>query len=120
MKTIEEVREFVKHFGFSKVNANKIMGFLLGKGLIEKGEIIEFVERPITKGLEVIGFDDFYAWFENEEECVLCDLLNFIQDEQDKAMEEGNVEKADKMTLFLGFLVEELDLEYEEVNEDED
>lgn len=121
MRTIEEVREFVKHFGFSKQDASKIMGFLLGKGVIEKGGVVEFVQYPVTAGLQILGFNDFYDWFESEDELkTLEGLLNFLQDEQDKALEAGDAKKADELAMYLGFLVDALELEYEEVSEDED
>lgn len=116
MKTIEEVKTFLASFDFSLYDAERIMGFLLGKGLVEKGEMVEFCTRKGKK--QIVTFDDFYSWFE-EDECVLCGLLNFLQDEQDKAMEAGDTEKADRLAMYLGFLVEELNLEYEEVDEEE-
>jgi hypothetical protein len=117
MRTIEEVMEFLASYKIAEADGQRIMGFLLGKELIAKGSIIRFGGRRVLKG--VATFDDFLAWFENDEEDMLEDLLNFLQDEQDKALEANDVEKADKMAMFLGFLVEELELEYEEVRGDE-
>ena len=117
MRTIEEVMEFLSSYRIGEADAQRIMGFLLGKGLVERGAIIRFGGHRVLKGIAT--FDDFLAWFENDEEDVLEDLLNFLQDEQDKALEANDVEKADKMALYLGFLVEELELEYEEVREEE-
>lgn len=117
MRTIEEVVEFLSSYRVGEADAQRIMGFLLGKGLVERGAIIRFGGRRVLKG--VATFDDFLAWFDNDEEDVLEGLLNFLQDEQDKALEADDMEKADKMALYLGFLVEELELEYEEVREEE-
>lgn len=117
MKTIEEVVEFLASYKIAEADGQRIMGFLLGKELIAKGSIIRFGGRRILKGIAT--FDDFLAWFENDEEDVLEDLLNFLQDEQDKALLVGDTEKADKMAAYLGFLVEELELEYEEVREED-
>jgi hypothetical protein len=117
MKTIEEVMEFLASYRIAEADGLRIMGFLLGKGLIARGSIIRFGGRRVLKG--IVTFDDFLAWFENDEEDVLEDLLNFLQDEQDKALLVGDTEKADKMALYLGFLVEELELEYEEVREED-
>lgn len=117
MKTIEEVMEFLASYRIAEADGQRIMGFLLGKELIAKGSIIRFGGRRVLKGIAT--FDDFLAWFENEEEDVLEDLLNFLQDEQDKALEANDVEKANKMATYLGFLVEELELEYEEVREED-
>lgn len=117
MKAIEEVMEFLASYRIAEADGQRIMGFLLGKELIAKGSIIRFGGRRVLKGIAT--FDDFLAWFENEEEDVLEDLLNFLQDEQDKALEANDVEKANKMATYLGFLVEELELEYEEVREED-
>jgi hypothetical protein len=100
----------------------RVVGFLLGKGVIEKGEIVKFGNYDGRKGgeLPIITFDEFYEWFESEDELKVLDgLLNFLQDEQDKALEAGDAKKADELAMYLGFLVDALELEYEEVEEDE-
>lgn len=117
MKTIEEVMEFLASYKIAETDGHRIMGFLLGKELIVKGAIIRFGGRRVLKGIAT--FDDFLAWFEDDEEDVLEGLLNFLQDEQDKALEAGDTEKADTLASYLGFLVEELELEYEEIRGDE-
>ena len=109
--------EFLASYKIAEADGQRIMGFLLGKELIAKGSIIRFGGRRVLKGIAT--FDDFLAWFENDEEDMLEDLLNFLQDEQDKALEANDIEKADKMAMFLVYLVEELELEYEEVRGDE-
>lgn len=118
MKTIEEIKNFILSFYFCPSDAERIMGFLLGKGLIEKGEIVEFNRINVGKKLSILTFDDFYTWFEDND-TRLEDLMNFLQDEQDKAIEKGDDEKAHQMAVFLGFIVEALSLEYEEVEENE-
>ena len=118
MKTIEEIKDFILSFYFCPSDAERIVGFLLGKGLIENGELVEFNRINVGKKLEVLTFDDFYTWFEYDD-TRLEDLMNFLQDEQDKALEKGDIEQADKMALYLGFLVEALCLEYDEVEDDE-
>ena len=120
MRTIEEVKEFLKSNDFGCSDACRIVGFLLGKGLIEKGEIVNFGEHVYGKKYRICTFDDFYEWFEADEEFkVLEGLLNFLQDEQDKALEAGEIEKAYTLATYLGFLVDALELEYEEESEDE-
>ena len=108
---------FLASYRIAEADGQRIMGFLLGKGLVERGAIIRFGGRRALKG--VATFEDFLSWFENDEEDVLEGLLNFLQDEQDKAILVNDAEKADKMALYLGFLIEELGLEYEEVREEE-
>ena len=120
MRTIEEVKEFLKSNDFGCSDACHIVGFLLGKGLIEKGEIVNFGEYIAGKKYRLCTFDDFYEWFEADEEFkILEGLLNFLQDEQDKALEAGNTEKANTLASYLGFLVDALELEYDEIREEE-
>jgi hypothetical protein len=121
MRTKEEVFAVLGSYRLGMLDAESVIGFLLGKGVIEKGEIVRFRDCD-CKGRELprIDFAEFYEWFESEDEFkVLEGLLNFLQDEQDKALEANDAEKADKMALYLGFLVEELELEYEEIRGDE-
>ena len=120
MRTKEEVFEILGSYKLSMSDSARVMGFLLGKGVIEKGEIVRFGGYDGKKGgyLPIITFDDFYDWFESEDELkVLEGLMNFLQDEQDKALEANDAEKADEMAKYLGFLVDALELEYEEEDE---
>lgn len=122
MRTKEEVFAVLESYKLSMSDSARVMGFLLGKGVIEKGEIVKFGGYDGRKGgeLHIITFDDFYEWFEADEEYkILEGLLNFLQDEQDKALEAGDAKKADELAMYLGFLVDALELEYEEVEEDE-
>ena len=117
MRTKEEVFAVLGSYRLSMLDAERGMGFLLGKGVIEKGEIVRFHDCDCKgRALSTITFGEFYEWFESEDELkILEGLLNFLQDEQDKALEAGNTEKADTLATYLGFLVEELELEYEEI-----
>lgn len=122
MRTKEEVFAVLESYKLSMSDSARVMGFLLGKGVIEKGEIVKFGGYDGRKGgeLHIITFDDFYEWFEADEEFKLLEgLLNFLQDEQDKALEADDAKKADELAMYLGFLVDALELEYEEVEEDE-
>ena len=122
MRTKEEVFAVLGSYRLSMGDSARVVGFLLGKGVIEKGEIVKFGGYDGRKGgeLPIITFDDFYEWFESEDELkTLEGLLNFLQDEQDKALEAGDTEKANTLATYIGFLVDALELEYEEENEDE-
>ncbi len=122
MRTKEEVFAVLESYRLSMSDSSRVVGFLLGKGVIEKGEIVKFGGYDGRKGgeLPIITFDDFYEWFESEDEFkVLEGLLNFLQDEQDKALLVGDTEKANTLASYLGFLVDALELEYEEETEDE-
>lgn len=121
MRTKEEVFAVLGSYKLGMLDAERVMGFLLGKGVIEKGEIVRFHDCD-CKGRELprIDFAEFYEWFESEDELkTLEGLLNFLQDEQDKALEAGDTEKANTLATYLGFLVDALELEYEEETEDE-
>lgn len=123
MRTKEEVFAILESYRLGSVDAERVMGFLLGKGVIEKGEVVRFSNYNAKKGgfLPSITFAEFYDWFESEDELkVLEGLLNFLQDEQDKALEEGDTEKANTLATYIGFLVEALELEYEEEEENEE
>lgn len=121
MRTKEEVFAVLESYKLGMLDAERVIGFLLGKGVIEKGEIVRFRDCDCKgRALPTITFGEFYEWFESEDEFkVLEGLLNFLQDEQDKALEAGDTEKANTLASYLGFLVEELELEYEEVRGDE-
>lgn len=122
MRTKEDVFAMLESYRLSMSDSARVVGFLLGKGVIEKGEIVKFGGYDGRKGgeLPIITFDDFYEWFEAEEEIVILEgLLNFLQDEQEKAILVGNVERADTLASYLGFLVDALELECEEETEDE-
>lgn len=121
MRTKEEVFAVLESYRLGMLDAERVIGFLLGKGVIEKGEIVRFHDCD-CKGRELpsIDFAEFYEWFESEDELkVLEGLLNFLQDEQDKALEAGDTEKANTLASYLGFLVDALELEYEEETDDE-
>lgn len=121
MRTKEEVFAVLGSYKLGMLDAERVIGFLLGKGVIEKGEIVRFHDCDCKgRALPTITFDEFYEWFESEDELkTLEGLLNFLQDEQDKALEAGDTEKANTLATYLGFLVDALELEYEEENEDE-
>lgn len=115
MRTKEEVFAVLGSYRLSMGDSARVVGFLLGKGVIEKGEFGGYDGRKGGE-LPIITFDEFYEWFESEDELkILEGLLNFLQDEQDKALEAGDTEKANTLATYLGFLVEELELEYEEI-----
>lgn len=121
MRTKEEVFSVLESYRLGSRDAERVMGFLLGKGVIEKGEVVRFHDCDCKgRALPTITFGEFYEWFESEEALkVLEGLLNFLQDEQDKALLVNDTERADKMATYLGFLVEELELEYEEIRGEE-
>lgn len=56
MKTKEQVLEHLANNGYVPYASEKVMGFLLGNGIIKKGEKVKFL-------LGSRSFDDFYNWF---------------------------------------------------------
>lgn len=65
MKTKEQVLEHLADNGYAPYASEKVMGFLLGNGIIEKGEKVTFRKGNLL-------FDDFYEWFMNEDE--ICEV----------------------------------------------
>ena len=74
MKTKEQVLEHLANNGYAPYASEKVMGFLLGNGIIEKKEVVTFRKGNLL-------FDDFYEWF-NKEEDVIHEVrgLNLILD----------------------------------------
>ena len=72
MKTKEQVLEHLADNGYAPYASEKVMGFLLGNGIIEKKEVVTFRKGNLL-------FDDFYEWFNKEgEEIVEVRGLNLI------------------------------------------
>ena len=72
MKTKEQVLEHLANNGYAPYASEKVMGFLLGNGIIEKREKVTFRKGNLL-------FDDFYEWFNKEgEEVVEVRGLNLI------------------------------------------
>jgi hypothetical protein len=59
MKTKEQVLEHLANNGYAPYASEKVMGFLLGNSIIEKGELVTFRKGNLL-------FDDFYEWFNKE------------------------------------------------------
>jgi hypothetical protein len=64
MKTKEQVLEHLAGNGYAPYASEKVMGFLLGNGIIEKKEVVTFRKGNLL-------FDDFYEWFNKEGEAVV-------------------------------------------------
>lgn len=126
MKSKRKVFEHLGEVAYTKNAANRIMGFLLGCGIVEKGETVEF-KNP-EDGEIRCNFDDFYAWFENEEEelAVFGGLIEDLSDAQQEALAEGDMATFKRVTEQLMLLLEdygndvlEMEEEAEEEKEDE-
>jgi hypothetical protein len=111
MKTKEEIVKHLKSVPYNKSSRNRIIGFLLGKGIIEKGEVMNFTECPVGESFRT--FDEFYGWFESDE-CPLCGLLRFLCAAQEVALADGDEFLADEMGKYIWFLVEHFGLEVSE------
>ena len=122
MKSKRKVFEHLGEVAYTKNAASRIMGFLLGCGIVEKGEIVEF-KNP-DDGEIRCNFDDFYAWFENEEEelAIFGSLIEDLSDAQQEALAEGDMETFKRVTDQLMLLLEDYGndiLEMEEASEEE-
>ena len=126
MKSKRKVFEHLGEVAYTKNAVNRIMGFLLGCGIVEKGEIVEFKNPDDDEPR--CNFDDFYAWFENEEEelAIFGSLIEDLSDAQQEAHAEGDMETFKRVTEQLMLLLEdygndvlEMEEEAEEEKEDE-
>jgi hypothetical protein len=122
MKSKRKVFKHLEEVAYTKNAANRIMGFLLGCGIVEKGETVEF--KTPEDGEIRCNFDDFYAWFENEEEelAVFGSLIEDLSDAQQEAFAEGDMETFNRVTEQLMLLLEDYGndiLEMEEEAEEE-
>ena len=126
MKSKRKVFEHLGEVAYTKNAVNRIMGFLLGCGFVEKGEIVEF-KNP-EDGEIRCNFDDFYAWFDNEEEelAIFGSLIEDLSDAQQEALAENDMETfkrvTDQLILLLedyGYDIVEMEEEAEEEKEDE-
>lgn len=122
MKSKRKVFEHLGAVAYTKNAANRIMGFLLGCGIVEKGEVVEFKNPDDDEPR--CNFDDFYAWFENEEEelAIFGSLIEDLSDAQQEALAEGDMATFKRVTDQLMLLLEDYGndiLEMEEEAEEE-
>ena len=120
MKSKRKVFEHLGEVAYTKNAANRIMGFLLGCGIVEKGEVVEF-KNPEVDELRS-NFDEFYAWFENEEEelAVFGSLIEDLSDAQQEALAEDDMETFKRVTEQLMLLLEDYGNDILEMEEDEE
>lgn len=107
MKSKRKVFEHLGEVAYTKNAVNRIMGFLLGCGIGEKGEIVEY-KKP-EDGEILCNFDDFYAWFENEEEelAIFGGLIEDLSDAQQEALADGDMATFKRVTEQLMLLLED-------------
>ncbi len=119
MKSKRKVFEHLGEVAYTKNAANRIMGFLLGCGIVEKGEAVEF-KNPDDEPR--CNFDDFYAWFENEEEelAVFGGLIEDLSDIQQEALAEGDMATFKRVTEQLMLLLEDYGNDTLEMEDDEE
>lgn len=120
MKSKRKVFEHLGEVAYTKNAANRIMGFLLGCGIVEKGEVVEF-KNPEVDELRS-NFDEFYTWFENEEEelAIFGSLIEDLSDAQQEALAEGDMETFKRVTDQLMLLLEDYGNDILEMEEDEE
>lgn len=118
---IKEKKDIFKHLNnvvYNKIAAHKIVAFLLGQGLIRKGDKVRFKEA--NGGERLHTFEDFYRWYttvnSNEIlESLLCDL----GDKLELTLNSGDFELADRVGLQLEFLIDSLGLDISKEKESE-
>lgn len=120
MKSKRKVFEHLGEVAYTKNAVNRIMGFLLGCGIVEKGEIVEFKNPDDDEPR--CNFDDFYAWFENEEEelAIFGSLIEDLSDAQQEALAEGDMATFKRVTEQLMLLLEDYGNDILEMEDDEE
>lgn len=120
MKSKRKVFEHLGGVAYTRNAANRIMGFLLGCGIVEKGEVVEF-KNPEVDELRS-NFDEFYAWFENEEDelAVFGSLIEDLSDAQQEALAENDMETFKRVTDQLMLLLEDYGNDILEVETDDE
>ena len=120
MKSKRKVFEHLGEVAYTKNAANRIMGFLLGVGVIEKGEVVEFKNPEDDEPR--YNFDNFYSWFENEEEelAIFGSLIEDLTDAQQEARAEGDMATFKRVTEQLMLLLEDYGNDILEMEEDEE
>ena len=107
MKSKEEILKHLKSVPYGTMALNKILGFMIGKGLKEEDERIVVQQYC---GNEQNEWSDFWLWYNDEydDECVLCTLLS---DLSDKINEEKDEELKKRYQAQLRLLLDEFDVE---------
>ena len=108
MKTIKQIKSHLATATYNRDSRHRIIGFLLGNGTIQKGQVIEFSNGPESDDL--LNFDDFYAWF-NEDRKPEEQLLDFLIDEQVKAIATGNWRQIEKIAPIADFVIKHFGFE---------
>lgn len=109
MRTKEEVEKHLKETGHSKNAINRILAFLVGAG------VKEFDEQMMVKYGDGT-WAEFYEWWNNDDECedcVFCDLMNYLCEQHNKST---NEEEKELINRFIEFLFESF-IDEEEINE---
>lgn len=105
MKNKETITKHLTNVAYTRMAHNRIIGFLLGCGLINKGEIIKF--RRGIEGEEVHGFDFFYEWFNTvSSKDVLNSLFEDLNDRRAWAIENEKWDLACRTSLQIECLVD--------------
>lgn len=107
-KTKKDIQYHLNNVAYNKIAAHKIVAFLLGKGIIAKGEKLNFKE--VKDGDKVSTFDNFYKWYTSCRN-PLFDLLDFLSDEMVTALAKDNWRRADKISRLIEFVLEASEVE---------
>lgn len=110
-KSKEQILAHLVKNGYNNIASHKIVGFLLGLGIIEKGEIINF--RKVMEGDSPKAFDHFYKWYITDE-CPLCGLLEFLSTLHEQKVINKEKEEAQKILKYIAFLIDSFNLESDE------
>ena len=108
MRTKEQIQELLSTVVFTEVALQKILGFMIGKGLKEEDEKMKVI---IPKEGEGENWAFFYSWYKGDFEisesnvtcskCPLCEMLNECLDVIDNEKDPKKVQKASERYQFL-------------------
>ena len=110
MRTKEEVKKHLRETAYSKSDVQRILGYLVGAG------VKEFDEQMIAKYGDGT-WAEFYEWWEDEnecEDCVFCDLMNYLCEQHNKST---NEEEKEEISRYIEFLIDDFG-DDEEVDEE--
>ena len=118
MKSKRKVFEHLGEVAYTRNASHRIMGFLLGCGIVEKGEVVE--SKNPEDGEIRYNFDHFYEWFENEEEelAIFGSLIEDLSDAQQEALAEGDMATFKRVTDQLMLLLEDYGNDIVEMEEE--
>ena len=113
-KTKKDVLYHLSNVSYNKIGAHKIAAFLLGQGIVDKGEKVNFKEAK--NGEELHTFNQFYDWYTTVDgEQILSSIITHLAEEFSNAVEKDDMDKANDFSLMIDFLLDAFEVEEKDV-----